>query len=185
MTNLDRSVGGKKFLTQTELKKFWKYDPKLGTFTRVNENKNDLRYKKRGQNANGYRTIKVNNKSHSAHRLAFLYMTGKYPDGYVDHINRIKSDNRFDNLRVVTQSENLKNSSISVLNTSGTTGVMWHKLNNKWIAKIHVDGKDKHLGYFSDLGDAIAARKMAETKFKFHENHGSVKVSGVIYELFK
>jgi len=85
------------------------------------------------------------------------------PNGMVvDHINHIRCDNRKENLRVCSQSENLMNKRKSDKNTSGVTGVSWHKPLEKWRAAIKVKGRKKHLGYFVLFDDAVKARKEAE-----------------------
>lgn len=80
----------------------------------------------------------------------------------VDHINHNKLDNRRDNLRNVTRSQNHLNRSISKRNTSGVAGVIFDKIRNRWRASIRVNCKTKELGRFVKLEDAIAARMMAE-----------------------
>jgi hypothetical protein len=57
-------------------------------------------------------------------------------------------------------------------NTSGITGVTWHSQRGKWLAQIWVNGKKVHLGVFLSIDDAARARKDAEIKYSFHENHG-------------
>ena len=81
---------------------------------------------------------------------------------FVDHINHNKLDNRKENLRLCSNSENCKNRNIAKNNKSGVTGVTWSKQMNKWKANIGVDNKLIHLGFFSDKEKAIEARKEAE-----------------------
>ena len=83
-------------------------------------------------------------------------------DMVVDHINRVKHDNRKDNLRICSQKENSRNLKISINNTSGVTGVCFNKSNNRWRATIGINGKRIHLGYFANKQDAIEARLKAE-----------------------
>ena len=83
-------------------------------------------------------------------------------DMIVDHINRNPLDNRKENLRICTQSENTKNKSKQHNNKSGVVGVHWDKQNSKWKAEISIKGKKKSLGYFSNKQDAIEARLKAE-----------------------
>jgi len=111
-------------------------------------------------------------KRHRAHRLAWLYMKGSFPDGEIDHINGSGSDNRINNLRDVTTSENNKNVRLRSDNTSGFTGVRWFKRDNNWRARIVVNKKEIHLGYFDSIEDAIKARKEANIRYGFHPNHG-------------
>jgi hypothetical protein len=88
------------------------------------------------------------------------------PNGMVvDHINGNPSDNRKQNLRIVTQHQNAMNARLNINNTSGTTGVSWDKENNKWIAAIGVNNKNIKLGRFINIEDAIKARKEAEDKY--------------------
>ncbi len=84
---------------------------------------------------------------------------------YVDHINHDTLDNRRRNLRLCTQSENMRNARLNRNNVSGYPGVYWHNQNNKWIAKIKKDYKSIYLGSFDDKNDAIKARKDAEVKY--------------------
>jgi hypothetical protein len=163
-------------ITQEELKEMLNYDADTGLFTWV---KKRNRIKVGGvagciDKVNGYRVIKINGKLYRAHRLAFLYMTGKFPTDDTDHINHDRSDNRFVNLRKVTHSENLRNSSLSSNNTSGFTGVFWDKARNKWKANININGRLKHLGLFTDMDDAIIARKRANVENEYHANHGAI-----------
>ena len=83
----------------------------------------------------------------------------------IDHINHQKNDNRKINLRVVTQSENNRNHGLNPSNISGVTGVSYSKKSKKWMAQVTVNGKTKSLGTFSNLDDAIKARKIGEEKY--------------------
>lgn len=106
----------------------------------------------------GYLRGRMNDKSIKLHRLIM-----NCPDNMVvDHINHEVSDNRKVNLRIVTQSQNRMNSCVSSLNTSGTTGVSWHKSSSTWRAEITVNYKTIQLGNFKTKGEAIKARKEAE-----------------------
>lgn len=90
------------------------------------------------------------------------------PDGLnVDHIHGedTRNDNRKSNLRIATTSQNSINKKMMRTNTSGTTGVIWHKHTQRWRAYITIDGKRKHLGSFVNKDDAIEARKEAEEKY--------------------
>lgn len=156
-------------ITQIELKELLDYDPNTGIFRW----KKTTSYKKlNGQiagynNGRGYYRISINNKKYMAHRLAWLYMTGNWPNEYIDHINGIGTDNRFCNLRQATQKENLQNARIRNDNTSGYTGVYWFQSRNKWVSKIWFNGKSIHLGYFDD--PAIAYQAYLDAKQKYHK----------------
>ena len=110
----------------------------------------------------GYREVKVNQVCYKVHRVIFMMVTGEWPEKEIDHINGHKSDNRWVNLRNCTHAENMHNQLQHVHNTSGRTGVSWHKRICKWQAFIIHDGKQNHLGYFSDLSEAIQTREAAE-----------------------
>jgi hypothetical protein len=126
--------------------------------------------------SDNYVLLTLFNKQYKAHRIAWLFVNGSMPTNHIDHINGNKQDNRIDNLRLVTHSENSKNLSIDKRNKSGKTGVCWHVLSKKWIASISIDKKLKHLGYFDNIEDAILARKNAEITYNFHLNHGRDKI---------
>lgn len=108
-----------------------------------------------------------------AHRIIYEMFNGPIPPGMtIDHINRVKTDNRIANLRLVSNVVNHRNMPRNTNNTSGVTGVIWDKVHGKWIAQIGVNGVMERIGSFADKEEAITARKDAEAKYCFHENHG-------------
>ncbi|MGY0156362.1 HNH endonuclease signature motif containing protein [Edwardsiella tarda] len=124
-------------------------------------------------NKNKYINLGIQNKRYYAHRVIWEMHNGPIPDNYqVDHINGNKSDNRIDNLRIVKNCDNAKNQKRKETNRSGMTGVSWDTQTQRWRAHITVDGKMKSLGRYEDKLEALAARKRAEIKYNFHENHG-------------
>ena len=159
--------------TQSELKEALNYNPETGVFTWIISRGNGV---KSGDVAgyimlNGYASIRIGKISYLSHRLAFLYVYGRWPKE-IDHINHDKSDNRWVNLREVSKQENQRNRSMNKNNTSGVAGVGWDKKNNRWEAQIKAKGKSIKLGRFIDKFEAICARKSANNKYGFHENHG-------------
>lgn len=120
----------------------------------------------------GYRAGAIFNRTYRAHRVSFAIYHGHWPKNQIDHINHDRTDNRIVNLRDVSHAENGSNQKLPSNNTSGVCGVTWFKARQKWQVRIKVHGKTKHLGYFADISDATAARKLAETEFGFHSNHG-------------
>lgn len=120
---------------------------------------------------NGYLSGRVLGIKEYAHRVAWMIAHGTWPR-QIDHINGIKKDNRASNLRSVFQSENMKNTRLRSDNTSGFVGVSWDKRKNMWLSGIKIDGRRYHVGYFAKLNDAVTARRGAERKYGFHENHG-------------
>jgi len=122
--------------------------------------------------SHGYANICLHNKRYSSHRIAWAIVNGCWPDGALDHINGIKTDNRYANLRCVSHSENMRNMPIKSVNTSGATGVSIDKRTGKWRANIRANGQILHLGSFVRFEDALTARTLANMKYGYHPNHG-------------
>jgi hypothetical protein len=101
-------------------------------------------------------------------------MMGRFPEDQIDHINHDKADNRWINLMIVSCRDNSRNFPKYKNNTSGSTGISWHKRDKKWTASIYVDGRKVHLGAYKNKKDAIYARAAADVKYGFHLNHGKV-----------
>lgn len=117
------------------------------------------------KNSGGYRyCVKVKYKKYFAARVIYEMKNGKIPDGMViDHINGDSLDNRIQNLRVVDRTINARNRKTESTNTSGITGVNFHKESKKWRAVIHVGGgKQLWLGLFKHKNEAAIARRAAE-----------------------
>jgi hypothetical protein len=92
-----------------------------------------------------------------AHRLAWYFVFGEFPEQHIDHINGDKTDNRIQNLRLANPAQNSWNMRKSVRNTSGFKGVSWDEKNRLWCAQIQTHGKNKKLGRFSTKELAHAA----------------------------
>ena len=166
-----------KELTPERLKSLLNYNPETGEFTWLVNRRRDLVGKIAGcsKHAGGgkfYTYVKIDGKQYYAHRLAWLYTFGAWPENQIDHVNQDSLNNRLSNLRDVTGSENLNNQKMSKNNLSGVTGVIFRNKSQKWEACIRVNGKLIHLGLFNLKADAIVARKNAEVKYNFHPNHG-------------
>lgn len=152
-------------ITQYLLKRYLHYDPDTGVFTWLERQPSDfsdgcqtkehncMSWNKRNAgkaagsiHGSGYIHIRFNKKSYSAHILAWIYMTGKKPNIDIDHKNNNKVDNRFSNLRLATESQNVGNSKMRKNNKSGLKGIF--KSKRKWRALGSKGGKKSHLGYF-------------------------------------
>lgn len=105
----------------------------------------------------GYVNIVIDGRRYKAHRLAWLYVHGEWPASQIDHVNMIKSDNRFENLRPATQSQNQGNTGVRKTNTSGFKGVFFKKSHSKWCALAHRNGSRWHIGYFRTPEEAHSA----------------------------
>ena len=156
-------------LTQERLRFLMDYDPDTGVFTRKVKVKNQPAGTIVGTSGtSGYLQCSIDGNPYKMHRLAWLYIHGKWPADQIDHINHITSDNRLCNLRAVSCAENHQNRARKTNSSSGYLGVTWHKRERRWQAQLEVNGKAIHLGSYQDLGLAIAARKQAELKFHPH-----------------
>jgi hypothetical protein len=119
----------------------------------------------------GYIRIRTNGSVWVAHRVIWKLVHSIEPD-FIDHINGIRHDNRIENLRSVTQTENARNTSRKRHNTSGVSGVHWVTKDQRWLATIHDKGKRINLGQYRNFEDAVAARHAGEVKYGYHPNHG-------------
>jgi len=162
-------------ITQERLKELFYYNPHTGKFTRkVTLCNRAIAGSTPGSKCKrGYIQMPVDGKKYKAHRLAWLYMTGSHPCNMIDHINHIKDDNRFCNLRMVDNSENKRNGNTYKNNKSGFNGVYRKKCTNKWYVNIgRGDGKQVHIGSFYTFFAACYARHYANLKYNYHKNHG-------------
>lgn len=112
-----------------------------------------------------YLVIEINKKVYQSHRLAVLYMTGKWPSEQVDHRDHNRQHNWWSNLQEASHTDNQKNRSKN--SKSGHTGVSWDKPTKKWHAQIGYLGKQLHLGFYIELKDAVTARKKAEKIYNY------------------
>ncbi len=120
----------------------------------------------------GYRVGAILNRRVSAHRVIWAMVHGVWPADVMDHIDGDPDNNILNNLKSTTQSVNMRNRKRPSDNTSGAVGVDWHKPKVAWRARIRDNGRNIHLGYFSDKADAITVRKAAEVKYGYSPTHG-------------
>ena len=155
-------------MEQKFLKSTLDYNPDTGIFTwKVNLGQKARIGEVAGcSDVNGYIRIRFHEKSYLAHRLVFMWMKGYFPEHDVDHINRIKDDNSWKNLKEVSRQCNNRNQNLYKQNKSGVAGVRKGH-NGIWNTNIGVDKKLIHLGCFSKKEDAVLARRKAEIYYKF------------------
>jgi len=145
-------------ITAARLRELLHYNPETGAFTR--------RISRRGAmagpitnrpNSSGYVKINLDGRTYAAHRLAWLYVHGRFPTAYVDHINGSKTDNRIANLRDVDASMNLQNQRVAQRGSkSGLLGV-YPKPGGRFESRIMYDGKLRYLGSFDTADEAHGA----------------------------
>tara|TARA_R110000803_G_scaffold48570_4_gene100987 strand:+ start:183 stop:677 length:495 start_codon:yes stop_codon:yes gene_type:complete len=160
-------------LNQETLKKYLNYDPETGVFAWKVPTSNRVSVGSiagTSHSPGGYVSIGLFGKLYKAHRLAMLYVHGESPKNDTDHINGIKNDNRINNLRAVTRTENLKNKALNKNNTSGTVGVFWNKKQQAWKVVIG----ETYCGIFKSKLDAVAKAKSVYKELGYHENHGRI-----------
>lgn len=138
-------------LTQEKVKELLYYNSDTGNFTRIKGRR--INVEVGALNAAGYLRIYVAGKLYYSHRLAWLYMTGSWPENQIDHINQTKNDNMWSNLRECINSQNQGNRTKQSNNTSGYKGVSWNKHSKSWRAAI----QGKLIGYFKCKDKAARA----------------------------
>lgn len=146
-------------LSAERLRELVTYDPSSGHFTwKITINNKSRKGMRVGcANSHAYHLIGIDGRLHVAHKLAWLYMTGAWPDSDIDHENTNKKDNRWSNLRLASRSRNMANTGPRRDNTSGFKGVSWVEKRSKWMAQIRVNGRNRFLGYFICPEEAHAA----------------------------
>jgi hypothetical protein len=143
------------------------YDPESGEIKRIKGGRAFV-----SLDSHGYLQGRVNGVLVLAHRAAWALHYGTWPDGQIDHINGQRDDNRLENLRIVSATDNARNAKVRSDSSTGHPGVGWHSRYNKWIARIGIKGRQKTLGYYASLADAVSARRAAEIDLGYHRNHG-------------
>lgn len=157
-------------LTFERLKELLHYDPETGEWrwlTPINKRA------KIGDavgtiSVHGYRIITIAGVKYRSSRLAYLYVKGSWPPDEMDHEDRCKLNDRWNNLRVVSRSENALNRDLQSNNFSGARGVHWDNKASKWVAQVKSNGLTHWVGGFDSFDDAVAARDAAATKH--HQN---------------
>lgn len=153
-----------KVLTHDRLIEVLDYCPDTGVFRWKETTRRKIAGSIAGtDDRDGYRTIKVDGKQYRSHRLVWFYVCGVWPSKQIDHINRARNDNRIDNLRDVTSSENKQNRIHSYCGSkTGFLGVTDRGV--KFEAQIRVDGKDHYLGRYDTISEAhdayLSAKKI-------------------------
>ena len=152
------------------------YDPSTGNiFWSVKKPRRNMDKPVGTKHSSGYLIFStgVNSKVYSlrVHRVVWLLLHGDWPEHFVDHINRDRTDNRAENLRAASNTENARNSSIPSTNKSGYKGVSWSEYHNRWVARIGVGNKvHKFLGYYKC--PTVAAIAYDNASKEYHGDFG-------------
>lgn len=162
-------------LTAERLRELLAYDRETGIFTRLTRSARSVQIGDVAgglETANGgvYKRIKisVDGTSFKAHRLAWLHVYGRWPEGEIDHINGDSCDNRIGNLRVVSHRLNQENMKVARSDSSsGLLGANWNKRTGKWMGKIKAKGRQYVLGEYATPEEAHEAYLAA--KRRLHE----------------
>lgn len=162
-------------LTQSQLKLELHYDSETGVFTRNIARCNSVKIGDvAGCNHNrGYIAVRLLGFTYLAHRLAWMYIHGKFPEYYIDHVSGNRSDNRIVNLREANYTQNCHNRKVQYNNTTSFAGVTYDIRKQKYLARCTVNNFRYHLGYFDTVEEAYLVRdKFARENFKefYREN---------------
>lgn len=158
-------------LTQERLKELFHYDPLTGVFTRLVSTRRVKAGTVAGtllhpvNSRTAYYSIKIDGHNYYNHRLAYLYMVGKFPAHLLDHQDGNGLNNAYTNLRECKHYQNIRNTSTNSTNTSGVKNVFWDKSVNKWRGTFGIrlpNGKRQHInvGTFTDLTEAAEAVRL-------------------------
>jgi len=150
----------KPILDAERVRQVFHYDPQTGLFTRIGTSAWKTNVMKptpvgRTPGRFGYVHLTMDGQIYPAHRIAFVYMTGRQPIEQIDHINGIRHDNRWGNLREVSYSENSQNTAHRKNTHSGLRGV--YPASGKWIARICLNKQRQYLGIYDTPEEAHAA----------------------------
>lgn len=153
-----------KKITQKRLKELLHYDPDTGIFKWKVQISNRIKIGDIAGciNQQNYIKIRIDGKIYASHRLVWLYMEGYFPENDIDHINQIKTDNRWKNLREISPQCNARNCGLYKNNKSKIKGVYWANTIKKWKVQIKIKQKTKYLGIYDNLDEAVCVRLAVE-----------------------
>jgi hypothetical protein len=147
-------------MNANEARELIDYNPETGEMRRNTTHKRWMNRPPGSADKDGYTILRVGGRLFRAHRLAWLLHYGEWPDGDIDHVNGIRTDNRISNLRECNAMQNAQN-------RIGQRGCSLFKPTGRWKAKIRSNGIEYHLGYFDSEAEAVGAYRKA--KEELHE----------------
>lgn len=128
--------------------------------------------KQAGRYTQGYCSIGLDGGRYLRSRLVWIYFNGKKPNGVIDHINRITTDDRIENLRDITKRQNERNQNVKPNNTSGYGNISWCKRDKKWTVRIKGEKKYHYFGRYETIEEALSAKLSALCLLGYDINHG-------------
>jgi hypothetical protein len=168
---LKNTYAKQSLLNQELLKELVNYDPNTGVFAWKKIRPGVSSSKKFGSlKPSGYIVVLINKKLYRLHRLAWLYMTGEWPENEIDHINGNKADNRFCNIRKATKAENNWNKKVRKDSTTGVKNVLYYPKYQSYYVRITANKIAHSFGPFKtkDQAALVAKEKRAEIHKNFH-----------------
>jgi HNH endonuclease/AP2 domain len=159
-------------LTQEQAKELFSYNPEEGILRWRKWAGGCCRkdliagYRKQTKGKPTYWVVMLKNKNHKVHQIIWVYMTGKWPDKFIDHEDLDGTNNKWSNLRLASNGQNMMNGSLRSDNTTGVKGISWDQRRGNFRARLVVDGIEKYLGSFDDVEEAAKVR--AEAAKKYH-----------------
>ena len=172
----------KRKISVLELKKYLRYDDERGCLIWNERDSHDfvnvaayVSWNKRfankvvgSKNTNGHVVTRVKNVPVLVHIAVYAIVTGEYPNDEIDHIDHDKTNNRMNNLRVVSRVDNSRNMPKRIDNKTGETGVFFDKSRSKYVAQVG----GRNLGRFNTVNEAAVVAKEARLVSGYHQNHG-------------
>jgi hypothetical protein len=156
-------MSAKSKLTYERAAELLDYNPETGTLTWKRERPGCVQGALVGtRTGQGYSQIEIDYRLYKAHRVIWLLQTGEWPHFQIDHINGMRADNRWKNLRHATPLQNSRNRRAGANSKSGVVGVSWSEQSKRWHAYIGLNNRTVQLGRHEKLEDAVAARHAAE-----------------------
>lgn len=161
----------KRYPTQKFLKSIMRYNKRTGVFTW--KRRSDVPHRINKQHAgkragsvstNGRRIIKIDGIFYYASILAWIYVTGRQSKFEIDHKNRIKSDDRFNNLREATHAQNSRNRVHPTVPKSGERNIHFHTESNVYMVKFMINRRYRYFGSFRTVAEAIPVRDRVARK---------------------
>ena len=149
-------------LTYQKLRDTLNYNPITGIFTWKISGKGINKSIAGSKNSEDYIIITINKQRYGAHRLAWLYIYGYFPENGIDHKDRIRYHNWISNLREASPQCNMRNRKVGKNNKTGISGVYYDKSTSKWVAFIYINRICKKVGSFTSFEETVCHRLAAE-----------------------